>query len=375
MVASGESFADAGLTNRMERLDSFTDVRDIQASLEEGGLTPEWRPEPGSTGAGSITLVDPDGNPVLIDQFFSACSLPPYATARWGVMTGRPKTVVVTGVSTGIGRATAAELVAHGYHVFGSVRRRSDGDELSGQLAERFTPLVFDVTDRAAISAAAERVREAAGEAALAGLVNNAGVATFGPLMHLPVEDLRHQLEVNVLGLMEVTQAFLPLLGAGPEVAGPPGRIVNISSVSGRVAYPFMGAYAASKHAVEALSDVLRRELLPYGIDVVVIEPGTVDTPMVQKFAGQLTRFADTPYAPILRRIEGTVTGRLATALPVERVSGVVRTALESPRPKARYPLPRRRLSGWVVPRLLPDRWLDRLTARQLGLERLPASE
>jgi hypothetical protein len=275
---------------------------------------------------------------------------------------------VVTGVSTGIGHATAAELVAHGYHVFGSVRRLVDGEQARAELGAAFTPLVFDVTDAAAIRSAAGQVGDTLGEEGLVGLVNNAGVATFGPLAHLPVPDIRRQLEVNVLGLMAVTQAFLPLLGAGRATPVAPGRIVNVSSVSGRVTYPFMGSYAASKHAVEALSDALRRELLPYGIDVVVIQPGTVTTPMVLGSADQLRRFSDTDYAGVLQRIERTVAARQATSLPVERVSRTIRTALESKRPKARYAIPRRRVRGWIVPRVLPDRWLDRLTARQLGL-------
>lgn len=169
-------------------------------------------------------------------------------------------------------------------------------------LGESFTPLLFDVTDAPAIQAAVEQVRTALGEEDnLVGLVNNAGVAVAGPLMHLPVAELRQQFEVNLFGLVAVTQAFLPLLGARPDTTVMPGRIINLSSVSGRIAYPFMGPYAASKHALEGLSDSLRHELI-YGIDVILIEPGSVRTPIWDK-AEQLdiNRYANTDYVADLR--------------------------------------------------------------------------
>ncbi len=172
---------------------------------------------------------------------------------------GETEYVVVTGVSSGIGHAITVDLTEQGYHVFGSVRTQEDADRVQAEFGERFMPLIFDVTDGDAVRRAADQVTAVAGEIGLAGLVNNAGIAVGGPLMHLPIDEMRRQLEVNVVGVLQVTQAFLPLLGAQPDPPFESGRIVNISSVSGHIAYPFMGPYAASKHALEAMTDSLRR--------------------------------------------------------------------------------------------------------------------
>lgn len=276
--------------------------------------------------------------------------------------------VLITGVSTGIGYATAQEMLAADYHVLGSVRSEEDAARVKAELGERFTALTFDVTDHAAVRQAAKVVAATLGGQNLTALVNNAGVSTAGPLLHMPLEVFRQTLEVNVSGLLNVTQQFAPLLGARQKAPHPRGRIVNISSVSGRVAYPFMGAYAASKHAVEALSDALRRELLIYGVDVILIEPGTVRTPIVEKFAEQIDRYLGTDYEPALRKVEQQVQKREQSGLPVEAVTRVIRVAIESRRPRTRYPIPRKWLAGWLLPRWLPDRWFDALIARRLAL-------
>jgi NAD(P)-dependent dehydrogenase (short-subunit alcohol dehydrogenase family) len=275
------------------------------------------------------------------------------------------KHVVITGVSTGIGYAIAADLVSRGYHVYGSVRMASDGDRLRADLGDSFTCLRFDVTEAAEVAAAANSVASSVGATGLAALINNAGIIRPGPLMYLPLADLRDQLDINVTGVLCVTQAFLPLLGARKGCPFPPGRIINMSSVSGRTVYPFMAAYAASKHALEAVSDGLRRELTMYGIDVIVIQPGTVRTPLMDKFVDHLARFKDGDYGYLLGSLDGALAERRKSAMPVQRVVDTVRVALESPRPKARYALPRKRFIGWLLPRL-PDRWLDALIARQL---------
>jgi len=188
------------------------------------------------------------------------------------------KSIVVTGASTGIGKSTAKVLLDHGFMVFGSVRKEADGAGLRAEFGENFSPLIFDVTDEDAIRAGAASVADALGQNTLAGLVNNAGIAVAGPLEHVPIEQFRYQIEVNVLGVFSVTQAFLPLLGTDRTRQGTPGRIVNISSVAGKMAAPFIGPYAASKHALEGMSASLRRELMIYGIDVVIIGPGAVAT-------------------------------------------------------------------------------------------------
>ena len=287
-----------------------------------------------------------------------------------------PKAVVITGVSSGLGRAAAEELADHGYDVFGSVRRESDAAGLRERLGARFIPLLFDVTDEAAVRAAAAQVADILGGRGLAGLVNNAGIGIGGPLLYQPLEEIRRVFEVNVLGALSVTQAFLPLLGAKLPQAHAPGRIVNISSVGGKIAFPFLGAYSASKHALEAASDALRRELSIYGIDVIVIEPGAVRTAIWDKAEQEdlSSRYAGTDYAVIAARFQkGFIEGGRA-GMPAEVIGRVIREALESPRPKTRYALPTNRLTGWIIPRLLPDRWLDRLIVSRVGLVRRRAS-
>ena len=278
------------------------------------------------------------------------------------------KAVVITGVSTGIGQATTAELLRHGYRVFGSARTEEDAARLQAEMGPAFTPLLFDVTESAAIGQAVMAVAAELGDGGLHALINNAGIVLPGPLQHMPLADFRAQIDVNLTGVLDVTQQFLPLLGGRTGATHPPGRIINISSVSGRIGYPFMGGYAASKHGLEGLSDVLRRELMLYGVDVVLIEPGTTRTPIKEKYAQQIGRYADTDYGRLLIGVEKQLAEREVSGLPVEKVVEVVVTAVESPRPKARYAVPRKWFSGWFLPRLLPDRWLDRVVARRLGL-------
>lgn len=276
------------------------------------------------------------------------------------------RSVVVTGVSTGIGYATAAELCRRGYRVFGSVRTEDQAGRLLREWGEPFTPLVFDVTDAGAVKAAAARVKSAIGDGGLYGLVNNAGISNPGPLSVQSPEIVRQHFEVNVLGVVHAVQAFLPLLRRPKGTSTHPGRIVNISSVSGRIAYPFMGSYAASKHALEALSDALRRELLIYGVDVIVIQPGAIDTPIWDKAAHIRSTYRATDYGSVLQGIDLHAARR--SALPVTAVTRRIVAALEHRKPKARYAIPDRLFKYWLGPRLLPDRWLDRIIARMLNL-------
>lgn len=278
------------------------------------------------------------------------------------------KHVVVTGASTGIGHATVAELLKQGFAVFGSVRTTAAAEQLAHEFGPDFTPLLFDVTREDQVREAAARVRDRVGSQGLWGLVNNAGISRPGPLSEIPTSAVREQLEVNVMGVVHVTKAFLPSLGMQAGHAQPPGRIVNISSVSGRIAYPFMGPYAASKHALEAISDSWRRELMLYGIDVIVIEPGAIDTPIWDKAATISSDFATSDFGPILKNMD--LRGAKLTALPVERVSRVICRALCCRHPRARYVIPDKWWKYWILPRILPDRWLDRIIARMLGLKR-----
>lgn len=259
--------------------------------------------------------------------------------------------VIVTGASSGIGRETARRLLANGFAVCGTVRTSEDAAALR---AEGITPLLMDVTDHASIAAARDVALARLGEQPLVGLVNNAGVPAAGPLEFLPLEELRRVLEVNVIGLIAVTQAFLPSLRRSR------GRIVNIGSISGRIALPFAGPYAASKFALEALSDSLRRELILSGVGVTLIEPGPVRTPIWDKAVAPeaLDRYGDTPYAAALPLVRQQALSSAERGFPPSAVARAVLTALTARRPPIRVVVVRRKLRYRVM-RLLPDRVLD----------------
>lgn len=278
--------------------------------------------------------------------------------------------VVVTGASTGIGYALCKLLCAYGYRVFGSVRRAEDAERLTVELGSNFRPLHFDVTNADAVHAAAEEVRAELGGWRLGALVNNAGIAVAGPLLDLPPDQLRHQLDVNLVGVTIVTQAFAPLLGTDSSLSGPPGRILNISSVGGRVAFPFMAPYHASKFGLEGLSESLRGELLPFGIDLVVVAPGGVRTPIWDKAeAVDVGPWQGTLYEEPLRRIRAEMIRNGRGGLTPEQIARSIHAILTARRPRLRYSLAKSWLEATVMERM-PTRWFDRLVARQLGLRK-----
>jgi NAD(P)-dependent dehydrogenase (short-subunit alcohol dehydrogenase family) len=278
--------------------------------------------------------------------------------------------VVVTGASTGIGEACALYLDRIGYQVFAGVRKEADGSALKQRSSGRLVQLLLDVTEAGSIAAAADTVKKAVGDSGLLGLVNNAGVSLAGPLEFLPIDVLRQQLEVNVVGQIAVTQAFLPLLRKGQ------GRIVNMGSVAGKLAMPFLGPYAASKFALEALTDSLRVELAPWNIHVSIVEPGNIATPIWNKgiaAADDLTRRlppeALALYGPAIagmRRVVATLSQRGTSA---DSVALAVAHALTSTRPRTRYVVGRGARLRIMLGRL-PDRMRDRLLLRALGLAR-----
>ncbi len=278
------------------------------------------------------------------------------------------KSVVVTGVSSGIGWGAAKVLTKAGFRVYGSVRRAADAERLSAELGANFVPLIFDVTDEAAVGAAAAKVREALAGETLFGLVNNAGVAVAGPLLELPIAEFRQQIEINLTGVVIVTQAFGPLLGADRELKGPPGRIVNISSVGGKNGPPFLAPYAASKFALEGLSESLRRELMLFGIDVIIIGPGAVATSIWSKAEQvDVSAYANTPYAVSLDRIRAYMLGNGAKGLAPEVLGEAILKALTTPKPRVRYTVTPNRTQDFMA-RYLPRRMIDRAMAKGLGL-------
>ncbi|MGB5092062.1 MAG: SDR family oxidoreductase [Parvibaculum sp.] len=283
------------------------------------------------------------------------------------------KSVVITGVSTGIGWGATKVLAGKGFHVFGSVRKEADAERLKKEFGANFTPLFFDVTDAPAIRRAADQVREALKGEKLFGLVNNAGIAVSGPLIEIDPDEFRKQMDVNVMGPLLVTQAFAPLLGADRSLKGPPGRIVNISSVGGKMAAPFIGPYAASKFAIEGFSESLRRELLLFGIDVIIIGPGAVKTAIWGKAEEvDITPYGNSPYLPSLTKFRDYFLESGKQGLPPEKLGRLIMKVLTTPRPRTRYTILSGRLMNWTIPRLLPKRMVDRTIAKALGL--LPPS-
>ena len=272
--------------------------------------------------------------------------------------------VVVTGASSGIGEACSRRLAAIGFDLFAGVRKPEDGERLRREIPG-VTPLRIDVTDADSIAAAARAVEAATAGRGLAGLVNNAGIAVPAPLEHQPIDDFRHQIEVNLTGQVAVTQAFIPLLRTAR------GRIVNMSSIGGKVAVPLLGAYAASKFAIEGMSDSLRRELRPWGIDVSVVEPGTIATPIWEKgrasgdaLRAQMSAEAERDYGPLIATVRAASEQGDATGLPPDAVAREVAHALTARRPRTRYLVGREAKSRAAIARYLPDRFMDSAIAR-----------
>ena len=237
------------------------------------------------------------------------------------------------------------------------------------EFGANFTPLIFDVTDEPKVLAAACEVRAALNGEKLAGLVNNAGIAVAGPVLGLSADEFRRQMDVNVIGPIIATQAFGPLLGADPSLKGAPGRIVMISSVAGKNGNPFSSAYCASKHAIEGFSESLRRELMLFGIDVIIIAPGPVKTPIWSKGqeATDVSRYQNSPYLPAAQKAVAFMQQLESIALPAEKIAERVHDALTLPNPKVRYHIAPDTMRH-LLAAVLPKRTMDRIIAKRLGL-------
>lgn len=277
--------------------------------------------------------------------------------------------VVVTGASTGIGRATALLLDQKGYTVFAGVRKQKDASALEEDASDKLTPVTIDVTEASSIEAAEQKVRDAVGEQGLAGLVNNAGVGFGGPVEYIPLDDYRQSFEVNYFGQIAVTQAFLPLLRRAS------GTIVNIASIGGRIASPFMSPYNGSKFALEALSHSLRHELKPWGIEVVVVEPGSIATPIWEK-AGETAESATAAmpaegtrlYGAQIKRFREMLREAAQAGIPPEKVADVIHMAISSDGPKPRYLVGTDAKIAARIHGVLSDRGFDRILARRTKL-------
>ncbi len=279
------------------------------------------------------------------------------------------KTVVITGASTGIGRATAEYLAAQGWQVFAGIRKEADGAALV-DADDRIKPILLDVTQPEQVDAAVETVRAALDGQKLAGLVNNAGIANMGPLALQPLDQFEAHFSVNVFGLLRASQAFAPLLGMDESLEGAPGRIVNITSVGGRLSAPFLGAYTATKHAVESITDSLRRELVLFGIDAIAVGPGAVKTPIWDKAeeSNSSNPYANSPWAKPIEIFSETMLDGGRTGLDPIIIAKTIETALSAKKPKARYaPVPDK-LTNFTLPMLLPKRVVDGFFWKRFGM-------
>ncbi|MEO7198177.1 MAG: SDR family oxidoreductase [Solirubrobacterales bacterium] len=283
-------------------------------------------------------------------------------------MSREGRSALISGCSTGIGRATALRLDAAGWRVFAGVRKQEDADAIAAAGSERLAPVILDVADSASIDLLRDRLETQAPDG-LHGLVNNAGVAYSGPLEFVPLDDFRRQLEVNLIGHLAMTQAMVPALRKTR------GRIVNVTSIGGLVATPFFGPYCASKFALEALSDCLRVELRPWGIRTVTVEPGSIATEIWESgasvFAQMRERMAPEAVGLYSKALEATARASAETGargIPPERAAEVIERALSVRRPRARYLVGRDAVGMVAGKRLLPATVYDRLTARALKL-------
>jgi NAD(P)-dependent dehydrogenase (short-subunit alcohol dehydrogenase family) len=276
------------------------------------------------------------------------------------------KNIIITGVSSGIGRDALRLLHQKGYHIFGSVRKETDAKLLIEAYPQGFTPLIFDVQDQDAVSQAAKVVYDTCDR--IDALINNAGIAVPGPLQFVSEADFEKQMDVNLKSVRRITNTFLPLLGATTDFKGAPGRIINISSVSGLFSSPFNGPYSISKHALESMTDVYRRELRRYGIKVMAIEPGPIKTKIWGKNLNSMAQFADTDYYDILQKADMIIENTEKNALPVARTSNVILKCITKKHPKTRYIVQKNTLVFKIVANYLPDKLVDWFIQRSFSL-------
>lgn len=282
-------------------------------------------------------------------------------------MTSTKRMAVVTGASSGIGLATTQELARCGFHVLAGVRKQQDADRLAREGVE---PVILDITDEEQVAALAERVANDPEERRLGILVNNAGVPLNAPVEAISLAEWRRHFDVNFFGQVAVVQALLPAL-----ISGGDGRLVNVSSIGGRVAFPAFGAYAAAKFSMEGFSDALRREVGRLGVKVIVIEPGNITTPIwgktiatMDKLTADMTADQHARYDDLIAAIHKQAQGRKGSGIEPSQAAKVIADAIQSRKPRTRYLVGRDAKLGALMASLLSDRTLDHLVDRNLGI-------
>ena len=279
------------------------------------------------------------------------------------------KSVVITGTSTGIGYATSKLFIEQNYHVFGSVRNDIDAERVSSELGVNFTPLKFDVTNESSVKESVKIVEKHLNGQKLAGLINNAGLGVIGTIQSLTAEQFKYQFDVNLLGVFHCCQAYLNLLGADRSLNGNPGKIINISSISGEIGMPFMSAYNMSKFGLEGFSEGIRRELLMYGIDVVVIAPGPVKTPIWGKInkKEEIKRYDNSDYRESLSRAMRMTEKMEQVGVQPRIIAERALSIIENTKNSTRYRIDPTRMQN-ILLQLFPKRMADKIIAKQMGI-------
>jgi len=282
------------------------------------------------------------------------------------------KNILITGVSSGIGHGCSKIFIENGYRVFGSVRNQQDADRLKKEFGVNYFPIIMDITDTGSINLAAKIVEKEVGESGLCGLINNAGATTASPLMHVPIEVFRRNLEVLVIGQLAVTQAFLPILGASKNCERKPGRIINVGSIYGKLYVPFMGNYVTAKHAMEGLSKTLRVELKLYGIDVITVGPGIIKTPIWEKNGEDtFAPYTHTDYFPLYQKMYPMYQEQIENeGFDLDVFCEKMVSIFESRRPKARYAVVKNKWKNWTILRMIPDKLMNKIYARKMGIKK-----
>ena len=279
------------------------------------------------------------------------------------------KSVVITGTSTGIGYATSKLFIEQNYHVFGSVRNDTDAERVSSELGVNFTPLIFDVTNESSVKESVKIVEKHLSGQKLSGLINNAGLGVIGTIQSLTAEQFKYQFDVNLLGVFHCCQAYLNLLGADRSLNGNPGKIINISSISGEIGMPFMSAYNMSKFGLEGFSEGIRRELLMYGIDVVVIAPGPVKTPIWGKInkKEEIKRYDNSDYRESLSRAMKMTEKMEQVGVEPRVIAERALSIIENTKSSTRYRIDPTRIQN-ILLQLFPKRMADKMIAKRMGI-------
>lgn len=275
------------------------------------------------------------------------------------------KNIFITGVSTGIGYDALTSLVSKGYFVIGTVRKSEDADKLKKEFGDKCIILIFDVRDVETSMAEISTVIPKMEKEGLYCLINNAGIAIPGPLQHITEDEFEQQMDVNVKSVRRITNILLPFLGTDKKYT--PGKIINISSVSGLFNSPYNGSYCISKHALESMTDVYRRELAMFGIRVSAIQPGPIKTEIWNKSKGTLDRFKDTAYGELLSSADKMIENAEKSAFDVKVVTDVIINILQSKQPKTKYLIHRKKFLFRLLAFYLPDKLVDKMIAKTLA--------